>query len=323
MQYLPSEAPMNFLSDYGMFLLKIITLAAAILIVAAGLFSLSRKTKQKPSIQPLNQDYEDLRKTMTKEVMGEKFTKRKKSKDKLPRLFVLEFHGDIKASQVEQLREEITMILTVARPEDEVVVKIESPGGAVNGYGLAASQLQRLREAKIPLTACIDRVAASGGYLMAAVANQILAAPFAIVGSIGVVAQIPNFYRWLQKHNIDVELMTAGEFKRTLTLLGQNTEKGRKKFQEDLEKIHLAFRQAVLSGREAIKIDEVATGEHWLATDAFELGLVDRLVTSDDYLLSKMQTHEAFKIQLPAKTSVLEKLLKPAARLFHPWAHYF
>lgn len=311
---------MEFLSDYGLFLLKTITAVIAILILVAGMVSITRKQKQQHEVTALNKEFEEMQRELAKQVMAEKLPKKKKSKEKKPRLYVLDFQGDIKASQVDQLREEITMVLAVAKPEDEVLVRIDSPGGSVNGYGLAASQLHRIRQANIPLIASIDKVAASGGYLMACVANQILAAPFAIIGSIGVVAQIPNFHRWLQKNNIDVELMTAGEYKRTLTLLGQNTEKGRQKFQEDLEKIHLAFRNYVLANRENINIDEVATGEHWLAVDALALNLVDQLSTSDDYLLNKMRSHELFSIKIQAKPSLMQKLLKPAAHLLHPFA---
>lgn len=311
---------MEFLSQYGLFLLKSVTVVIAILIVFAGFFSLSRKPKPKLEITSLNEQYEHVHSLMTKEVLGEKLKKKKKDKEKKSTLYVIEFNGDIKASQVEQLREEVSAILTIVKPEDEVVVRIESPGGSVNGYGLAAAQLQRLRDKNIPLTACIDKVAASGGYLMACVANQIIAAPFAIIGSIGVVAQIPNFHRWLKRNNIDVELLTAGEYKRTLTLFGENTEKDRQKFQEDLEKIHQAFRGYVLQNRSQLDIEEVSTGEHWLATDAFALRLVDKLQTSDDYVMGKLETHKAYKLIAHAKTPLLSKLLKPAAQLMHPWA---
>jgi serine protease SohB len=311
---------MEFLSQYGLFLLKSLTVIFAFLVIFAGFFSMSRKPKPKLEISSLNEHYEDLHALMTKEVLGEKIKKPKKSKIKQAKLYVLQFDGDIKASQVEQLRDEVTSILTVATPEDEVVVRIESPGGSVNGYGLAAAQLQRIRDKQIPLTACIDKVAASGGYLMACVANKIIAAPFAIIGSIGVVAQIPNFHRWLKKNNIDVELLTAGEYKRTLTLFGENTDKDRQKFQEDLEKIHTAFRGYVLTNRSQLNIDEVSTGEHWLATDAFNLRLVDSLQTSDDYLISKIANHKVFKLKIQPKESLINKLLKPAMRLMHPWA---
>ena len=214
----------------------------------------------------------------------------------------------------------MTALLTIAKHQDEVLIRLESPGGSVNGYGLAASQLQRIRDRNIPLTVCIDKVAASGGYLMACVANYILAAPFAIIGSIGVVAQIPNFHRLLKKNDIDVELLTAGEYKRTLTLFGENTEAGRQKFKEDLEKIHIAFRNYVLSNRNMLEIDKVSTGEHWLATDAFDLRLIDKLITSDDYLIEKMKSHKAFKLCIHPKASLMNKLLKPAMKLLHPWA---
>lgn len=311
---------MEFLSEYGMFLLKCVTLVVAFLILIGGIFSLGRKPRPKLEITSLNEQYEHTQSLMNKEILGKKTSKKKKSKTEKPTLYVIDFIGDIKASQVEQLREEITSILSVAKPEDEVLVRLDSPGGAVNGYGLAASQLQRIRDKNIPLTVSIDKVAASGGYLMACVANQIIAAPFAIIGSIGVVAQIPNFHRWLKKNDIDVEILTAGEYKRTLTILGENTEKGRKKFLEDLEKIHTAFRNYVLVNRTQLDMDKVATGEHWLAKDAFELSLVDKLATSDEYLIDKMTQFKAFQLSIHPKTSIINKLLKPAMRLMHPWA---
>ena len=311
---------MEFLSQYGLFLLKTLTLVIAILLLVAGIFSISRKPKPKLEISSLNEQYQHLISMMQKEILGTKPEKKKKNKDKKPTLYVVDFSGDIKASQVEQLRDEISAILSIATPEDEVLVRLDSPGGAVNGYGLAAAQLQRIRDKNIPLTVSIDKVAASGGYLMACVANNIIAAPFAIIGSIGVVALIPNFHRWLKKNNIDIELLTAGEYKRTLTLFAENTDKGRKKFQEDLEKIHAAFRDYVLTNRSQLDMDKVSTGEHWLAKDAFDLRLVDKLSTSDEYLIGKMINYNAFKLSIQPKTSIVNKLLKPAMRLMHPWA---
>ncbi|MDI1352253.1 MAG: protease SohB [bacterium] len=311
---------MEFLSQYGLFLLKSVTVVVAFLVLFAGIFSMSRKPKPKLEITSLNEHYEHLHSAMNKEVLGIKPTKKKKEKIKQPSLFVIDFNGDIKASQVDQLRDEITSILSIAKPTDEILLRLDSPGGSVNGYGLAAAQLQRIREKNIPLTVSIDKVAASGGYLMACVANTIIAAPFAIIGSIGVVAQIPNFHRFLKKHNIDVEVLTAGEYKRTLTVFAENTDKGRQKFKEDLEKIHTAFRNYVLTNRSQLNIEKVSTGEHWLASDAFELRLVDKLVTSDEYLTDKMHDHKAFKVTIHAKTSMVNKLLKPTMRFMHPWA---
>lgn len=315
---------MDFLAQYGMFILKSLTVVFSILILVAGVLSVSKKNKPKLSITYLNEEYDLLKKHMEKTI-NKKKTKLKKTnkkntkdKDKKPLLYVVDFIGDIKASQVEGLREEISAILSVVTPNDEVVIRLESPGGAVTGYGLAASQLQRIRDQKIPLTVCIDKVAASGGYLMACVANKIIAAPFAIVGSIGVVAQMPNFHRWLQKNNIDVELITAGEYKRTLTMFGQNTEKGRKKFQEDVEDIHSVFRNYVLNNRNDLNIDEVATGEHWLAKDAIDLNLIDSLQTSDEYILSKISSHKIYKLEVQIKQNLLTKILNPAMKILHP-----
>lgn len=311
---------MEFLSQYGLFLLKTVTLVFALLMTFAGFIALSRKGKTDLEVTDLNKHYETLKQHMNAKIGEKKIKKIKKKKnDKQSRLFVLEFEGDIKASQVEQLRKEITAVLAIAATGDEVLLKLDSPGGAVNAYGLAASQLERLRQARIPLTVCIDKIAASGGYLMACVANHIIAAPFAIIGSIGVVAQIPNFHRWLSKNDIDVELITAGEYKRTLTMLGKNTDKARQKFQEDLEKIHEAFRNDVFNHRKQVSIEEVATGEYWLARDALNLKLIDGLATSDEYLIQKMNTFRVFKLHIPVKQSFINKLMKPAMRFMHPW----
>lgn len=200
------------------------------------------------------------------------------------RVFVMDFDGDLQASGVDALRQEITAVLTRAGTGDEVVVRLESAGGLVHGYGLAASQLGRVTAAGVTLTVCVDRVAASGGYLMACVADRILAAPFAILGSIGVMAQIPNIHRLLKRHDIDIELLTAGQYKRTLTVLGENTEEGRRKFQQDLETVHELFKRHVATRRTTLDIDRVATGEIWLGTQALEHNLIDGVQTSDEYL---------------------------------------
>lgn len=313
---------MEFLAQYGLFALKALTIVIAFLLLIAGILALGRKPKPKLQITSLNKQYDEVRDIMHMEVTGKKPEKKKinkRDKKLKPTLFVLDFNGDIKATQVEQFRDEISAVLSIAKPEDEVVVRLDSPGGVVNVYGLAASQLERIRDKQIPLTVCIDKMAASGGYLMACIANKIIAAPFAIIGSIGVVAQLPNFHRWLKKHDIDVELLTAGEYKRTLTLFGENSNKGRKKFQEDLERIHANFREFVLANRHELDIDQVATGEHWLAKDAMDLKLVDSLKTSDEYILNKLDTHNGFKISIHGKQSFLNKLLKPAMQLIGPW----
>lgn len=309
---------MEFLSQYGLFLLKCVTLVLSILFLVIGIVAISSKPKSKIEVTDLNEEYDQVHSMMHKKIFGKKLKKKKADKTPSPSLYVIDFDGDVKASQVEQLRDEVSAVLAIAKENDEVLIRLESPGGSVNGYGLAASQLQRIRDKNIDLTVCIDKVAASGGYLMACVANHILAAPFSIIGSIGVVAQFPNFNRWLKKNDIDLELLTAGEYKRTLTLFGENTPEGRKKFQEDLEKIHAQFRKYVLANRSQLDMEKVATGEHWLATDAYELRLVDKLITSDEYLIEKMKTKQAFKVTIHQKLSLLHKILKPAVKLIHP-----
>ncbi len=213
-----------------------------------------------------------------------------------PRTFVIRFDGDVAATAVEHFRIEVSAVLTMAQPRDEVVVCIESPGGMVHSYGLAASQMMRIRSKGIPLTAVVDRVAASGGYLMAAVANKIVAAPFAVIGSIGVVAQVPNVHRLLKKNDVDVEVLTAGKYKRTLTLLGENTDEGREKFRQELEDVHALFQDFVVENRPNLDIDAVATGEAWYGTRALALHLVDELAASDEYLIQRCQERDVFDI---------------------------
>ncbi len=222
-------------------------------------------------------------------------------------VYVIDFDGDIRASAVSSLRQEITAVLTSATPTDEVVVKVESGGGMVTSYGLAASQLDRLREQKIPLTICVDKVAASGGYMMACVADKILAARFAVVGSIGVVAQIPNIHRLLKQYNIDVELLTAGKYKRTLTVLGENTEEGRQKFIEDIEKIHEQFKTYVQEHRPQLDIDTVATGEVWSGDAAVEANLIDSICTSDEYLVNACKDADVYEVRYRVKKPLMEK----------------
>lgn len=225
-----------------------------------------------------------------------------------PKVFVLDFDGDMQASQVEQLREEISAILPVASESDEVLLRLESGGGVVHGYGLAASQLLRIRDAGIKLTISVDKVAASGGYMMACVANEILVAPFAILGSIGVVAQLPNFHKLLKKNDIDFEMHTAGEYKRTLTVFGENTEKAREKFQADLEEVHGLFKAFVSAHRTSIDIDAVSTGEYWFGQQTLEKNLADRLCTSDAFLMERRVSHELIEVRYRNKKGWQERL---------------
>lgn len=251
-----------------------------------------------------------LKKSDSKAGAKDKKSKAKKSKNKKQgRLFVLDFDGDVKASAVEQLREEISLIESEANPEkDRVLIRLESPGGMVHGYGLAAAQLARLRDAGFHLTVCVDKVAASGGYMMACIANDIVSAPFAIVGSIGVVAQMPNFHKLLEKLNIDFDVYTAGEYKRTVTIFGENDEAGVEKFKAELEQTHKLFKDFVEKYRAKLDVEKVATGEHWYGEDALDLNLVDKLQTSDSYILNQLDDYDVYSITLKKKQSPLEKL---------------
>lgn len=336
---------MEFIADYGLFLAKVATLVVAVgfvlaLMVAAGQKGKKKSEKGHLEVTKLNQRFEEMTDTLKhaaleqdelkREAKQEKqrkkreqaerkqaLKKREKASgkgsesaedDRKKRLFVLNFDGDIKASATDNLREEISAVLSLAGPKDEVLVKLESGGGMVHSYGLASSQLARIRDRRIPLTVCVDKVAASGGYMMACVADRILAAPFAVLGSIGVVAQLPNFHRLLKKNNIDFEMFTAGEYKRTVTMFGENTQKGRDKFVEDLEDTHVLFKEFVSEHRPQVDIDKVATGEIWFGRRAREVNLIDDLKTSDEYLLSQADKADIFEVNFTHKKSLPEKL---------------
>ncbi|MDO6460246.1 protease SohB [Granulosicoccaceae sp. 1_MG-2023] len=335
----------EFFMEYGLFLAKALTFViaiGAIVVVIAGASQNARRQLQRGQVvlTNLNEEFEDLRDAVRCEVMSEadlkeerkakkKQEKEKRKKEKAAakraarqrgdgqtvlaeprkkRVYVMDFDGDIQASQVGDLRKEITAVLGMAEVEDEVLIRLESGGGTVTGYGLAASQLDRITQKKIPLTVCVDTVAASGGYMMACVANKILAAPFAVLGSIGVVAQIPNVHRLLKKHEIDVEILTAGEFKRTLTVFGQNTDKAREKFIEELEVVHQHFKGFIDQHRPQIDLATVATGETWSGQDALERKLIDGISTSDEYLLKASEEADVYLVKYESRKNVMERL---------------
>lgn len=327
---------MEFVFEYGLFLAKALTVAIAILLVAAGVSALAGRDREAGReslrVRKLNHRYRDMRRTLRHAVLDRRMLRRLRRGEKAERkgkrraggdgersrVYVLRFEGDLRASRVENLREEITAITTLARPgTDQVVLALESPGGLVHSYGLAASQLTRLRERGIHLTAAVDRMAASGGYLMACVADRIVAAPFAVLGSIGVVAQLPNIHRLLQRHDVDVELHTAGEHKRTLTTLGENTHAGRRKFQQELEETHGLFKRFVQRHRPGLDLERVATGEHWYGEQAIELGLVDALQTSDDLLLALADEADLFEVTYRRKQPMSKRITLGIETLLH------
>lgn len=289
-----------------------------IAIVIAFLVAKAKGLRESLQVDDINEKLNDLETALRGTAWTPKMVKthlkrlkkqKPKKDDDKKRIFVLTFEGDLRASGVDRLRDEITAVLTVARPDiDECIVKVESPGGMVHTYGLAAAQLLRLRDAKIQLTICVDEVAASGGYLMACTGHKILAAPFAIVGSIGVLAQVPNFNRFLKKHEVDFEEVTAGEFKRTLTVLGENTPKGRQKFQEKIEATHTLFKDFVGRYRPQLKLEDVANGDYWYGTEALKLKLIDEIMSSDEYILRQRDEARIFKLELQQKKKLADRL---------------
>jgi serine protease SohB len=349
------EITLEILADYGLFLAKTVTAVVALGLLLSLVINANQKLRDSSEkghieITKLNKRYEAVSEAMMLAVTDEsvqkaaakKLQKEKKKQAKAQkkasraeddntetkcRVFVISFVGNISASAVTDLREEITAVLTQAGTDDEVVIKLESAGGMVHSYGLASSQLDRLRKQNIPLTVCIDKVAASGGYMMACVADKILAAPFAIIGSIGVVAQIPNFNKLLKKHDVDFEVLTAGEHKRTLTLFGENTDKGRKKFIEDLEDTHSLFKDYVAHRRPQVELSKIATGEVWYGSKALDLALVDDLKTSDEYLMQRVSEADVYEISYKIKKKLHQRLgiaaEESADRLLLKWWNRF
>ena len=329
---------MEFLSTYGLFLAQSVTIVVAIVVVLVAIVAMGSKGKSdKGQLDVINlsdaleDSAEAFRDTILSKDELKKRAKEQKKQEKLAKkeeksddaegvnakessnLFVIDFNGSMDASQVEGLRREITAIVQCAEKGDEVLLRLESPGGVVHGYGLAASQLQRITKRDIPLTIAVDKVAASGGYMMACIANKIVAAPFAIIGSIGVIAQIPNFSKVLKKNDIDFEQVTAGQYKRTLTMFGENTEQDREKFQTEIDDVHGLFKNHVAKHREQLDMEKVATGETWYGEQALDIGLVDELSTSDDWLLDAAKDKTVYLVKYSVPKTLSQKLGKAAS----------
>jgi len=325
----------EFALEYGMFLARFGTAVLFILLLLGIVFLLILRARgsgeEHLEIKNINQKYENMKLTLESAILSPKeFRKNvkiaraaQKKEDRkaagqasLRRVFVLDFKGDIRATEVASLREEISALLTVLRDGDEVVVRVESSGGSVHGYGLAASQLKRIRDRNIRLTAAVDKVAASGGYMVACVADHVIAAPFAVLGSIGVLAQLPNFNKLLKKHDIEFEQIAAGKYKRTLSVFGENTDEDRDKLRAELEEIHTLFKQFVSENREKVDIEKIATGEHWHGRQALELGLIDEIATSDDYLGTAADEARVYSVEYVRKKPFIEKLFTSTVSLF-------
>lgn len=314
----------EFLFSYGLFIAKTVTVLFALIIGMAIIAAARGKEEESElKITNLNVRFQDLKSKVQQATLDKKTLKQEakklakevkkksgvKNDNPKPKLYVLEFDGDIKASEVETLRDEITALLSVAEPQDEVLLKLNNSGGMVHEHGFAASQLQRIKDAKLHFTVVVDKVAASGGYMMACVADKVIAAPFAILGSIGVLAQLPNFNRLLDKAGIDFEQHTAGEFKRTVTMFGKNSDKEREKLREELQETHTLFRDFVSQHRPKLDIEKVATGEHWYGLQALELGLVDEVNTSDDVLVKAQETYDIYQLKMEIKKKLQERLI--------------
>ena len=313
----------EFFAEYGLFLLKAITIVAAFVVIIGAAAAAGKKASHQEGleIESLNKKYQLLASALKQAVMKKADWKAEakaekardkadaKSREKRPRAFVIDFKGDLKASAVPSLREEVSAVLEVATADDQVIVRLENYGGVVHEHGLAASQLVRIRDREIPLIIAVDKVAASGGYLMACVASKIVAAPFAILGSIGVIAQLPNFNRLMDSHGIDFEQITAGKYKRNVTVFGKNTDEDRAKLKEELEDVHSLFKGAVSKYRPDLDLDKIATGEHWYGTRAIELGLVDEIMTSDELLSDLARDTDLYRVAYKIKQPLQKRLM--------------
>ncbi len=310
----------DVLLEYALFLVKTLTLVAAVTFVAGALVNLSRRNRETEELKVtslnsrLRRAADSLRGKLLPKSGRKQLAKKRRREDKAAReqrrkrVFVIDFHGDMRATATASLREEVSAVLAVAEKGDEVLVRLENAGGLVHDHGLAASQLVRIREREIPLTVAVDKVAASGGYLMACVADRVVAAPFAIVGSIGVLAQIPNIRRLLDDRGVTVEQVKAGRYKRTVSMVGEVTEEDREKLREELEDVHVLFQEMVGRYRPDLDMERVATGEHWYGSRALELGLVDELSTSDDWLARLIDDADAWKVEWRRPRRFMEKL---------------
>ncbi len=331
---------MEYFIEYGLFLAKLVTLVVAFVFIVGILVSAGSKGRKgagrgQITITHLNEELDEMRDAMKKAIydkasykleLKEEKKRQKQERErrqqakrgaqgssdhedgKRKRVYVIDFNGDMEASEVESLREEITAILALATPDDEVVLRLESPGGMVHAYGLASSQLDRIKAQKVPLTICVDKVAASGGYMMACLADRLVAAPFAILGSIGVLVQLPNFNRLLRKHDVDYETISAGEFKTTLTTFGEITQKGRDKVKEDVEEMHGLFKAWVKDHRPAVDIDSIATGETWVGVHALEKSMIDELMTSDECIVKACENADVYAVHFEIRRTLSDKL---------------
>jgi len=319
----------EFLSNYSLFLAEVLTLAVVVAAIVVVVVASSKRVSQQDglTVEHLNKRYDSLGDAVRRTVDGSERFKRaakerrkerkrqaKKGSDR-KRIFVLDFKGDIRASATASLREEVSAILSAAGSDDRVLVRLENAGGTVHEHGLAASQLLRIKQHGLQLIVAVDKVAASGGYLMACVADEIMAAPFAIIGSIGVIAQLPNFHRLLEAKGVDFEQVTAGRYKRTLTMFGENTDEGREKLKAELEDVHEIFKRQINEHRTKVDLDKVATGEHWYGVKALELDLIDRISTSDDFLLEAAAYYDLYTLSYKRRRSLPERVMSGAESL--------
>jgi serine protease SohB len=311
--------------EYALFLAQAVTVVVAVGAIAIIIAATARKGGQSADgiqVERLNDAFDDLIRPLRKaaltgkayktavksEKKSHKEAQKKAEEEPRPRIYVLDFKGDMRASAAGNLRHEVSAILGLARKGDTVLLRLENSGGLVHEHGHAASQLARLKDHGLELVVAVDKVAASGGYMMACIGTQILAAPFAVLGSIGVLAQIPNVNRLLEERGVDVEMFKGGEFKRTVTMLGKNTNEDRARFQQEIDETHVLFKQFVAEHRPGLDLARVATGEHWFGKDALGLALCDALGTSDEWLMARREESDLLHVRYRRKEPIARRL---------------
>ena len=240
-------------------------------------------------------------------------------------LYYLEFEGDIQASEAAKLKQEILVCLQVAKPTDVFLILVESSGGSVSNYGDLYSVMEMIKKRGHTLWVAIDRVAASGGYLISLPADKIFATPFALIGSIGVLSEVPNFGGLLDKYGVKMEEYTAGERKMNISMFRENGEEQKEHHRKKLGKIHELFKAQLVKYRggliekKGVDIGELMEGDFWMGENAFELGLVDELKSSVEILLDEKDHFNILKVNYhnEPKMAGIMGMLKPKMK-FNP-----
>jgi protease-4 len=164
-----------------------------------------------------------------------------------------------------------------------ILLRIDSPGGTVAASQEIALAVKRASEKK-PVVVSVGDICASGGYMVASQADEIIASPGSSVGSIGVIMEVANVEELLNKVGISFTTLTTGAYKDAGSPYRSLTETETAMLNEQLTVIYDQFITDVAEGRDLpeTKVRELATGWVWLGSEALDLGLVDSLGNYND-----------------------------------------